>query len=218
MIHILPVLDISTSLLGQSKLFAIEHGLDVSGLTLDKCQDVVLSIAASILSPKLEWVELERQLKDTSGLREILERQTTASVYAKDYVAKENVIPRFAERVLFPEVELARSTARLFPWYIAVKDALPMKLTAELKRDAELTDLYDDEMISDVWTALDNSMEHIITTCTTWDVWFMRTLGRDIYLEQGSDWRVEDWKRMRKEMGAGNGKTHLSSAMGDNNG
>lgn len=208
MIYVLPISDISNSLLGQSILFAKEHGLDYSGLTLEKCHEVVVSFAACLLSEQLNWIPYERELQNAKGLVELLERVDVIPVYAKDYLTQQPTTATgdFVNKILYPEIEMARATARLFQWYQAVKeDSVDTKRTAEQKRSDELTDLYDEEIISDVWNALGKVMDNFLPEGKTWDIWYMRNLGRDVYLHKAGDWRVEDWKRLRGQAGVQDG-------------
>ena len=191
MIYVLPISDIANSLLGQSRIFAAEGGLDASGLTFEKCHEVVVSFAASILSENLLWLPYEREQQNSKGLLDLLERSITLPVYAADYMTQKTILGDFVQKLLNPEVEIARATARLFPWYQAIKE------DAVENESSRLTDLYDEEIIADVWSALGNVMDGFLPEGKTWDIWYMRNLGRDVYLHRAGDWRIEDWKRLR---------------------
>jgi hypothetical protein len=101
----------------------------------------------------------------------------------------------FAEKLIYPEVEIARATTRLFPWYVADQSMIGKEnLTPEETRALQLSDDYTATLLDDAFQIIFQVVDTIIPN-PTWDVWEIKCLGKDLFLNKLEDYRIKDWER-----------------------
>lgn len=90
-----------------------------------------------------------------------------------------------------PSEEADKVLVELFPWYDPT--------LAAVHNGEALSANFHDNVIDHAFLAVSHMLEDIVES-STWHVWFMGRIGRDVVIEKGEDFRVLDWTR-RMESG-----------------
>lgn len=187
MIGILPVLDAARTFMHQSKLFCEEHNFSGEKVVLPVCVDLVTAMVCAAIAERMKWIDHERIRNEhhSLGLNE------DTGKMSKDEDDGVVIDPR----ILCPEAEIARSITRLFPWYVELDS--PDNDDDTDRPDVVVSDLLNCGLVDETWLFIQDAVGRLMPE-ETWDIWYLKNIGRDVYLQQGMDYRAWDWERMVK--------------------
>lgn len=171
MIQIISALEAARSFCSQSRLWAQAYGVDDSSVTLPKCLDVVETFVYAALAEQMCWVQHERD-----------RMQYRMHVLAEDQSVERD--PVISPKMLEPAAEQSKSLTRLFDWY-----------TDDPYQGHLLSESFYTDLVDDLWLLVQDQILQAVPQAS-WNIWNVKRLGRDLYIESGIDYRIYDWERI----------------------